>query len=138
MYEETEVNPGLAVRRPEQSIQSTSSHTPYIHTTPDHTTHTMSPTIPPPPQPPRIRLAILHQTLAPPAINGVTKPPKPGGYRDSGADIGFVLSRDPEIEVLTPVPCPRPENQGDWTWPEDEDGLGDVLGLVSCSLRCVR
>ena len=87
-----------------------------------------------------IRLAILHQSLAPPAINGVSKPPKPGGYKDSGADIGYALSQpyvhsekheacvsSSPIVLITPVEKPRPDCQDDWTFPEDETGLEQVL-----------
>jgi Cu+-exporting ATPase len=36
-------------------------------------------------------IAILYQALPPPVIKGLRKEAKPGGYSDSGADIGFCL-----------------------------------------------
>lgn len=38
-----------------------------------------------------IKVAIIYQIQTPPARNGIVKPMKPGGYADSGADIGFPL-----------------------------------------------
>ena len=74
-----------------------------------------------------IKLAIFHQALPPPAINGVTKPAKPGGYKDSGSDIGYVLSNDPNIEIVTPVVKPDPSSQDDWTFPETAEGIHEAL-----------
>ncbi|EFC47813.1 predicted protein [Naegleria gruberi] len=36
-------------------------------------------------------IAILYQAIQPPTIDGILKPCKPGGYKDSGADIAFNL-----------------------------------------------
>ncbi len=36
-------------------------------------------------------VAVFYQAAPPPPVDGVTKPMKPGGYSDSGADIGFAL-----------------------------------------------
>ena len=47
------------------------------------------------------RVAILYQAVPPPVFDGVSKPLKPGGYSDSGADIGFGLQSQ-EIKVITP------------------------------------
>ncbi|SCU97154.1 LADA_0H04786g1_1 [Lachancea dasiensis] len=68
------------------------------------------------------RIAILFQALEPPVIDGQRKKPKPGGYSDSGADIGFTLQRAGR-EVLTPVPRPDPTCALDWVFPDTVEGI---------------
>ncbi|KAF2141564.1 uncharacterized protein K452DRAFT_228308 [Aplosporella prunicola CBS 121167] len=68
------------------------------------------------------RVAVLYQALEPPVINGVRKPKKPGGYRDSGADIAFVLRSQQRAQVLTPS-TPDPSNDSSWVFPDHEEGI---------------
>lgn len=93
-------------------------------------------------------VAVLYQALSPPMYDGVSKPPKPGGkdrasqlhimqlepnannsfsgYRDSGADVAYALSRS-GIAVLTPTQAPDPINQDDWCFPDTEEGILTAL-----------
>ncbi|CAL5865824.1 uncharacterized protein PFLUO_LOCUS30 [Penicillium psychrofluorescens] len=72
-------------------------------------------------------VAVLYQALAPPTYDGVSKPPKPGGYRDSGSDIAYTLSRT-GIPVLTPVEAPDPANENHWCFPDTEEGILSAVG----------
>lgn len=67
-------------------------------------------------------VAIFYQAKAPPAVNGIKKPQKPGGYSDGGADIGFAL-KSAGVNVLTPVPNPDPTQVMDWVYPDTDMGL---------------
>ncbi|RYZ57370.1 MAG: ATP-grasp domain-containing protein [Proteobacteria bacterium] len=67
-------------------------------------------------------VAIFYQAKAPPAVNGIKKPQKPGGYSDGGADIGFALKKA-GINVLTPVANPDPTQVKDWVYPDTDMGL---------------
>ncbi|KAJ5595250.1 uncharacterized protein N7459_001458 [Penicillium hispanicum] len=71
-------------------------------------------------------VAVLYQALAPPVYGGVSKPPKPGGYRDSGADVAYSLSRSGAV-VLTPVESPDPADQDQWCFPDTEEGIVDAV-----------
>ncbi|RYN73547.1 hypothetical protein AA0120_g12583 [Alternaria tenuissima] len=73
------------------------------------------------------RVAVLFQELEPPLINGVRKPKKPGGYRDSGADIAYVLKHQCAIDVITPVSAPDPERDTDWCFGDSERGMMDAI-----------
>ncbi|KAH7078031.1 hypothetical protein BKA63DRAFT_509538 [Paraphoma chrysanthemicola] len=73
------------------------------------------------------QVAILYQALEPPMINGIQKPKKPGGYRDSGADIAFVLKCGSETAVVTPRGEPDPSNDADWCFPDNEEGILDAI-----------
>ncbi|KAK4041456.1 hypothetical protein C8A01DRAFT_45415 [Parachaetomium inaequale] len=73
------------------------------------------------------RVAVLYQALDPPIINGVQKPRKPGGYRDSGADIASNLSRVEGVDVICPTSSPRPETDADWCFPDTEEGILQAL-----------
>ncbi|CAN9408785.1 unnamed protein product [Alternaria alternata] len=73
------------------------------------------------------RVAVLYQELEPPLINGVRKPKKPGGYRDSGADIAYVLKHQCAIDVITPVFAPDPEKDADWCFGDSERGMMDAI-----------
>ncbi|OWY55402.1 glutathione synthetase ATP-binding domain-like protein [Alternaria alternata] len=72
-------------------------------------------------------VAVLFQELEPPLINGVRKPKKPGGYRDSGADIAYVLKHQCAIDVITPVSAPDPERDTDWCFGDSERGMMDAI-----------
>jgi D-alanine-D-alanine ligase len=56
------------------------------------------------------------------------RPPKPGGYADSSADIAHAL-RLAGVQVLTPVPDPI--NDVDWSWPDTEEALMGLSGRAS-------
>ncbi|OKP14144.1 hypothetical protein PENSUB_138 [Penicillium subrubescens] len=71
-------------------------------------------------------VAVLYQALPPPMYGGVSKPPKPGGYRDSGADVAYTLSRS-GTNVLTPVEEPDPANQDHWCFPDTQEGILTAL-----------
>ena len=86
------------------------------------------------------RVAVIHQSTAPPDVEGVRKPLKPGGYADSSADIAAALSRCststtlptspspfPPVTVVTPVPHPSVDQESDWTWGDDEQSLARAL-----------
>jgi hypothetical protein len=95
----------------------------YLHTTPPLLSASLCHNI-------KVKVAVLHQAVPPPIINGVTKPPKPGGYRDSSADIAFTLSQSTQsqsspssISVVTPTSNPSPTHDSDWSFPDTEDGI---------------
>lgn len=73
-------------------------------------------------------VAILYQAAQPPAINGVIKPMKPGGYSDSGADIAYVLC-NAKIPIITPVSQPDPAQVLDWVFPDTHQGIDKALSL---------
>jgi D-alanine-D-alanine ligase len=70
-------------------------------------------------------VAILYQADTPPAKNRIIKPMKPGGYSDSGADIGFAL-KQAGIDVITPVDLPDVERDLDWVFPDTRKGIADA------------
>ncbi|KAL5354004.1 hypothetical protein ACLOAV_000089 [Pseudogymnoascus australis] len=72
-------------------------------------------------------VAVLHQALEAPIINGVQKPMKPGGYRDSSADIAFTLRKQAGIKVLTPSESPDPGEHTGWSFPDTESGILSAL-----------
>jgi len=67
-------------------------------------------------------VAVLFQALPPPLIDGVAKPLKPGGYKDSGADIAFAL-RSVGVPVVTPAEAPDPNCESDWVFPDTVAGI---------------
>ncbi|KAJ5716920.1 glutathione synthetase ATP-binding domain-like protein [Penicillium malachiteum] len=71
-------------------------------------------------------VAVLYQALPPPMYGGVSKPPKPGGYRDSGSDVAYCL-QSAGTTVLTPVESPDPANQDHWCFPDTEEGIMTAL-----------
>ncbi|KAL3428161.1 phosphoribosylglycinamide synthetase [Phlyctema vagabunda] len=78
----------------------------------------------------KTRVAVLHQAIEPPVIDGSRKPMKPGGYRDSSADIAFALSHLQYygISAITPVPSPDAASDKDWSFPDTEQGILDAIG----------
>ena len=71
-------------------------------------------------------LAVLHQALDPPLIDGARKPLKEGGYADSGADIAAAL-RGSGIPVITLAPFPDPCRDDGWTFPDTAEGIAAAL-----------
>ncbi|KAL4922606.1 hypothetical protein BDW62DRAFT_256 [Aspergillus aurantiobrunneus] len=67
-------------------------------------------------------VAVLHQAIEPPIINGVRKPRKPGGYQDSGADIAYTL-RQKGVRVITPDPAAPVSSHEGWTFPDTNEGI---------------
>ncbi|GKT43605.1 D-alanine--D-alanine ligase [Colletotrichum spaethianum] len=75
----------------------------------------------------REKVAVIYQAIKPPLINGMRKPMKPGGYRDSGADIAYNLHTSKSIETVCPVSVPSPENDSEWCFPDTEEGILDAV-----------
>ncbi len=73
-------------------------------------------------------VAVLYQAFPPPPIEGIVKPFKPGGYRDSGADIAHAL-KSQGVDLITPVSQPRPEYQDDWVFADNEPGINEAVAL---------
>ncbi|KAJ5671658.1 D-alanine--D-alanine ligase [Penicillium longicatenatum] len=67
-------------------------------------------------------VAVFYQALPPPMYGGVSKPPKPGGYRDSGADVAYSL-KCVGTTILTPVESPDPADQNQWCFPDTQEGI---------------
>ncbi|KAI4667766.1 uncharacterized protein J4E88_010016 [Alternaria novae-zelandiae] len=74
-------------------------------------------------------MTVLYQELAPPLINGVRKPKKPGGYIDSSADITYSLKHQHHspISVVTPVSSPNPQKDEDWCFGDTETEIARAL-----------
>lgn len=83
-------------------------------------------------------VAVLFQALQAPSYGGVSKPQKPGGYQDSGADIAFTLRRN-NINTITPVSCADPAQQDQWCFPDTEEGILSVIhqGATHLWANCV-
>jgi len=69
---------------------------------------------------------VLYQAVPAPVLDGVSKPRKPGGYSDSGADILHAL-RAAGVPLVTPVPSPDPQQPLDWVFPDTEAGITAAL-----------
>ena len=80
-----------------------------------------------------MKIAVLYQAHEPPAVNGLRKPMKPGGYRDSGADIAYCL-REHGIEVAVPAAAPDLYNDVDWVFPDTADGIRAALAAGADTL----
>lgn len=76
----------------------------------------------------QLKVAILYQSRVPPAIDGIVKPMKIGGYSDSGADIALALKQK-QIEVITSVDIPNINNDFDWVFPDSEEGIRLAIEL---------
>lgn len=69
-----------------------------------------------------MKIAVLYQKCAPPAVNGILKPMKPGGYSDSGADIAYCLVKN-GVAVALPTDKPDVNNDYDWVFPDTKEGI---------------
>lgn len=74
------------------------------------------------------KVAILYQGGPTPVQGGTRKPPKPGGYRDSGADIAYAL-KCRGVAILTPRADPDPGSDQDWVFSDDASGIKAALDL---------
>jgi D-alanine-D-alanine ligase len=72
------------------------------------------------------RIAVLHQAVPPPEVDGVVKPMKPGGYQDSAADIAYVL-RCRGHDVVTPIRDVEPSTDTGWSYPDTMEGIEQAL-----------
>jgi D-alanine-D-alanine ligase-like ATP-grasp enzyme len=72
-----------------------------------------------------MRVALFHQAMVPPVIDGVVKPFKPGGYRDSCADIVYCLWKQAVTAVVAPSPIDSLDASSDdgWSFPDSKDGI---------------
>ncbi|KAG2394276.1 hypothetical protein C9374_004040 [Naegleria lovaniensis] len=79
-------------------------------------------------------IAILYQSIQPPIVDGVIKPFKPGGYKDSGADIAFNLLAQ-HYSIVTPNRGILNHNDDElksipdleWVFPDSKEGIEDCL-----------
>ncbi len=71
-------------------------------------------------------IAVLHQAVTPPSLNGAVKPSNPFGYRDSSADIANALMQA-GCDVLTPADEPRADVDADWTYPDTYEGIAAAV-----------
>ncbi|POS80615.1 hypothetical protein DHEL01_v200997 [Diaporthe helianthi] len=46
---------------------------------------------------------------------------------DSGADIAYNLGQKKDLEVITPTTNPNPGNDGDWSFPDTEEGILEAI-----------
>lgn len=79
------------------------------------------------------RVALIHQAARVPAVGGVVKPMKPGGYTDSCADLAYALHMAGET-VITPTTTPDPTKDLDWSFPDTANGITDALHLGANTL----
>ncbi len=80
-----------------------------------------------------MKVAVLYQDHEPPAIGGIRKPMKPGGYRDGGADIVYCLSQH-GVPVATPAAHPDVYTDLDWVFPDTEGGIRAALAAGADTL----
>lgn len=71
-------------------------------------------------------VAVLYQSSPTPAQGGIRKPAKPGGYRDSAADIAYAL-RQGGVSVVTPNSEADPARDLDWAFGDERDGIKAAL-----------
>ncbi len=71
-------------------------------------------------------IAIIYQSIDPPSINGVRKPKKESGYKDSGADISFALQSTGH-RIVTPKPNPDPIKDDHWVFPDTTQGIQSAI-----------
>jgi len=83
-----------------------------------------------------VQAAVLYQAIEPPVVGGVKKPMKPGGYKDSCADIAYCLSTSSpnigtnhRVSVITPILQPDVKKDDDYAWcfPDTEAGILNAI-----------
>ncbi len=77
-----------------------------------------------------MKTAILYQSQPAPAVGGIVKPMKSGGYRDSGADIAFALYQA-KAEIVLPSANPQQDNELDWVFPDTVTGIDQARKLAA-------
>lgn len=82
-----------------------------------------------------MKIAVLYQLKEPPAIGGIRKPMKLGGYSDSGADIGYCLKSN-GVCVITPVDNPDVNTDTDWVFPDTAEGIERAIARGADTLWC--
>lgn len=80
-----------------------------------------------------MKIAVLYQKCEPPAIGGIKKPMKPGGYSDSGADIAYCLRRG-GFDVITPCENPDIACDYDWVFPDTFEGISSAVAAGADTL----
>lgn len=80
-----------------------------------------------------MKIAVLYQKNEAPVSGGLKKPMKPGGYRDSGADIAFCL-RENGMPVAVPAEEPDVFEDLDWVFPDTEAGIARALAAGADTL----
>jgi D-alanine-D-alanine ligase-like ATP-grasp enzyme len=76
---------------------------------------------------------MLRQAASAPPFAGLFKPMKPGGYRDSCADVAFAL-RAAGVDVATPVPQPSAARDVDWSFPDSDAGVAAAVEGAGASV----
>jgi len=79
----------------------------------------------------KLPTAILYQAHAAPAVDGIVKPMKEGGYRDSGADIAIGLKAK-DWPVVTPVEDAEESQDDHWVFPDTKKGIDAAIGKGAC------
>lgn len=70
-----------------------------------------------------MKIAVLYQDHRAPKIDGISKPMRRGGYRDSGTDIAVELKRM-GVQIILPIEFPDPIiNELDWVFPDTKAGI---------------
>ena len=62
---------------------------------------------------------------------------KPGGYKDSSADIAYALQNNTfptSVHVITPQQQPDPLNDYDWCFPDTVEGIENAINLGASTL----
>lgn len=80
-------------------------------------------------------VAVLHQARPPPVVDGVVKPPKPGGYADSSADVAAALAAV-GVPVVTPGGGAPAADAPDaaWSWPDTDAGIAAAAAAGAAAL----
>lgn len=68
-------------------------------------------------------VAVFYQALPTPQVDGVPKPMKPGGYKDSSADIAFQIHSLSGYRLLKPNPNADSKEESGWSYPDTEEGI---------------
>ena len=71
-------------------------------------------------------LAVLYQAQPAPAVDGIIKPMKEGGYSDSGADIAVALSTR-DWPLICPVDRPQQSIDDHWVFPDTDTGIQQAI-----------
>ena len=78
-------------------------------------------------------VAVLYQTSSPPAVDGVVKPLKLGGYSEPSADIAAALVRA-GVPVVRPSIHADPSKEFDWIYGDDDAAIEAALAAGARTL----